>query len=145
MRFSLLAAAHVLGDRGEWLGEAIDGYGVGYQILDDAKNFRPDLIGHKAFEDLRHGLKNWICLELFATWSDADLALARASYGTPALERRFLDDQWLCSAWSASVDEAARLIDGAVRDLSRFGEGEYLRLLLMRPLDDLRERIADGD
>jgi geranylgeranyl pyrophosphate synthase len=144
MRFSLDGAAHILGEPAARLAAAIGGYGVGYQMLDDAKNFRPDLVGEKAFEDLRHGLKNWVCLKLIAAWSPAARDAARDAYGTPAIETRFLGDARLSAAWTEAVGEGAQLIDDAVRELARFGAPDYLRALVERPLDDLRRGLAHG-
>jgi geranylgeranyl pyrophosphate synthase len=141
----LRAAAHRLGLPAELSARAAaaaGSYGVGYQILDDVKNFRADLLGAKAFEDLRHGLKNWVCLDLFGGWSAARCDEARRLYGTSALDALFLDDAALPGALRRGVEAGAGLMRGAVLELSRLcpdrdGSHDYLSALLERPLDDL--------
>jgi geranylgeranyl pyrophosphate synthase len=118
-------------------------YGIGYQILDDVKNLRPDLVGAKAYEDLPRGLRSWVCLELLAMLSPEDVAHAKLLYGGFSFVGFVRIHPGLPLAISRSMREAERRIFGAqraLRELTPQAEG-YLYALLDRPLADLRESL----
>jgi len=150
MQLPMRATAHVLGlDAAscESLAEAMAQYGVGYQILDDVKNFRPDLLGKKAYEDLPHGLKNWVCLRIMAGWSKERLETLGQVYGTSVMADLFLDDPALPDAIDEGLETGRAMVRGALAELENFCyEDEsyaYLASLLERPIEDLLRSPAE--
>jgi geranylgeranyl pyrophosphate synthase len=143
MEWSLRAAAHVLklpADVTEALAGAIVEYGIGYQILDDVKNFRPDLVGAKAYEDLPRGLRNWVCLELIATLADEERAHAKSIYGGFSFTSFVRIHRGLDAALERSMCAARERIAGAGEAIAGVaGESAYLARLLDRPLEDLQD------
>jgi octaprenyl-diphosphate synthase len=151
MQLSLRGSAHVLGvetNESNRMIDAIGRYGVGYQILDDVKNFRPDLLGDKAYEDLPHGFKNWVCLDLISGFSEPRLEEAKRRYGTSQIAELFLEDPRLPEAIRRGIRTGESLLFGALSDLNQMSPDqssrEYLTTLLERPLDDLLRGLGDA-
>jgi geranylgeranyl pyrophosphate synthase len=146
MEWSVRAAARALklGKRlTDGVADAFIEYGIGYQILDDVKNLRPDLVGAKAYEDLPRGLRSWVCLELLATLTPEERAHAKTLYGGFAFIGFVRTHPGLELAIARSMREAERRISGAqraLRELAPEAQG-YLYALLDRPLADLRESL----
>jgi geranylgeranyl pyrophosphate synthase len=144
MEWSVRATAQVLGlghDTVEKLASALVEYGIGYQILDDVKNLRPDLVGAKAYEDLPRGLRNWVCLELLAMLDETERAQARSLYGGFAFTGFVRMHRGLDTAVEQSMIAARAHLASAERALSDATCGremDYLSSLLDRPLEDLR-------
>jgi len=145
MEWSVRAAGHVLGLAPvviDGLAGAMVNYGIGYQILDDVKNFRPDLVGAKAYEDVPRGLRNWVCLELFAAIDRAQLVEAKAMYGSMTFTNWVVMHPELPAAIARSMDEARTYIARAEQSLTALTGGRargYIETLLTRPLEDLME------
>jgi geranylgeranyl pyrophosphate synthase len=120
---------------------AIVEFGVGYQILDDVKNLRPDLVGTKAWEDLPHGLRSWVCLELLRDLDGEELARARAMYGSLSFVAFVRQHPRLSIAVERSMLAGEAFIAAAVETLQSLTLGRergYLSRLLGRPLEDLQ-------
>jgi geranylgeranyl pyrophosphate synthase len=144
MEWSVRAAARVLrlpDAVTDGLAGAIVEYGIGYQILDDIKNLRPDLVGAKAYEDLPRGLRSWVCLELLAQLGPDEMQRARSLYGGFAFAAFVRMHPGLPAAVERSMQAARAHVASAERALVRLTDGRergYLARLLDRPLEDLR-------
>jgi geranylgeranyl pyrophosphate synthase len=146
MEWSVRAAARALelpASLTEDVAAAFVEYGIGYQILDDVKNLRPDLVGAKAYEDLPRGLRSFVCLELLASLSPGERAHAKTLYGGFAFISFVRMHPGLPAAIARSMREAERRIFGAQQALRALVPGAegYLYALLDRPLADLRESL----
>lgn len=152
MELSVRSAAHILGlptSQVEEIAAAIVEYGIGYQILDDVKNFRPDLLGKKAYEDLPRGLRNWVCLELIRTLSREDRYYARTIYGSDVFSTFVRMHPGLAAAKERATSDGKACMVSAQRLLLTATGGkhlEYLGRLFGRPIEDLAGDVdAQGE
>lgn len=151
MEMSVLLAGRVLGrssEEMERITAAVRDFGFAYQILDDAKNFRPDLVGNKAYEDLDAGLKSWVCLELISAMTPAQVDAARLTYGTPVFRELVLEHPGLGAALARSIDAGVRGVRAATAALEASCADPrargYVTALLGRPVEDLAEGLLHG-